>query len=255
MRPVDLLDTTLSPKDHYGAPARTPIVDRKAEAEAGGKLLDLVRDEDELLASRPEFLLGWWLEDPKRWGSNDAERRLCEMNARTIITLWGPRDSILHEYAQREWAGLLRGFYLPSWGLFVRRIDETLAAGKPLDAAKLEGDLRDLELAWTRGTEPYAAAPRGDAVDISRRLRAKNGRWFSAEPDAPSMTTGKPATCSSFLPPHEPGRADDRRTLSTDRYWATDVSRDPAAWWQVDLGPEKSRSSPTSGTSAWRPWV
>jgi hypothetical protein len=30
-------------------------------------------------------------------------------------------------------------------------------------------------------------------------------------------------------------RANDGRTLSSDRYWATDVSTDPAAWWRVDL--------------------
>jgi len=67
------------------------------------------------------------------------------------------------------------------------------------------------------------------------------------EPDAPSLTTGKPVSCSWSLPPHSAERANDGRTLSTDRYWATDVGRDPGAWWQVDLerptsvGPRRGR--------------
>lgn len=104
--------------------------DREALSTAGERFLESIRDVDRLLATRREFLLGKWLADAKRWATNEEEARLYEWNARNLITLWGPRDSMLHEYAQRQWSGLIGGFYLPRWERFVQRLHEALAAGK-----------------------------------------------------------------------------------------------------------------------------
>jgi alpha-N-acetylglucosaminidase len=209
--------------------------DRKALDEAGRRLVGLLQDLDDLVGTRPEFLLGRWLEDAKRWAASDAERRLLERNARTLITLWGPKDSGLNEYSQRQWSGMVRGFYLPRWELLLRRLEESVASGTPLDEGRFEADLRTWEEGWTHGSESYPTSPRGEAVGVARRLWEKYRGVVGIEPDAPSLTTGKPVSCSWSLPPHPAERANDGRTLSTDRYWATDVGRDPAAWWQVDL--------------------
>lgn len=61
----------------------------------------------------------------------------------------------------------------------------------------------------------------------------------SAPPISPpvnieSLATGKPATCSFAFPGMEAARANDG-VVDTDSYWGTDVNRDKAAWWQVDL--------------------
>jgi hypothetical protein len=190
---------------------------------------------DELLAARREFLLGKWLSDADRWAANDAERTLYQWNARSLITLWGPRDSILHEYSQREWAGMLRGFYLPRWELFFARLEKSLADKRAVDEKRLESDLRDWDAAWTRKSDVYPDTPSGDAAAISARLWGKYGRPAVGQLDATSLTTGKPATCSASLPPYPASLANDGRTWPTDRYWATDVNVDKAAWWQVDL--------------------
>lgn len=56
------------------------------------------------------------------------------------------------------------------------------------------------------------------------------------KPDALSLTTGKPVSCSSALPPYPADLANDGYVGNTDRFWATDVTRHPGdAWWQVDL--------------------
>jgi hexosaminidase len=58
-----------------------------------------------------------------------------------------------------------------------------------------------------------------------------------SKPNAVSLTTGKPATCSHALPPHPARLANDGRSNDTGSYWATDVKVHPGeAWWQVDLG-------------------
>jgi len=208
--------------------------DRQATAEAGRRLVATIRAVDRLLATRREFLLGKWLADAKRWATTKEERRLYERNARTLITLWGPRDGVLHEYAQRQWSGLIGGFYLPRWEQFLRRLDESLAEEKPLDAAAFERDVRQWEEDWTHATEPYPAEPSGDPVAVSRELWTNYNR-LATEPEALSLTTGKPTTCSAALPPYPARLANDGRRRNTNRFWATDVTSDPAAWWQVDL--------------------
>jgi hypothetical protein len=62
----------------------------------------------------------------------------------------------------------------------------------------------------------------------------KYGRTV-AEPESKSLTTGKPTACSHALRPYPAHLANDGRRRNTNRYWATDVNVDPAAWWQVDL--------------------
>ncbi|MGD0089048.1 MAG: alpha-N-acetylglucosaminidase, partial [Planctomycetota bacterium] len=115
----------------------------------GARFLELGYDVDKLLATREELLLGKWLADAKRWAANDEEKRIYEWNARTIITLWGPRDSGLHEYANKQWSGLVRGFYLPRWEMFLKRLNVALAEGKPFAADAWEKEVRDWEVQWT----------------------------------------------------------------------------------------------------------
>ena len=57
------------------------------------------------------------------------------------------------------------------------------------------------------------------------------------QPNALSLTTHKPVTCSTALPAHPAALANDGYANDTDNYWATDVQKldDPQPWWQVDL--------------------
>lgn len=208
--------------------------DRQGLAESSERFLGLIRDVDRQLATRREFLLGKWIADAKRWATTDDEERLYEWNARNMITLWGPRDGVLHEYAQRQWSGLIEGFYLERWEKFVERLDEALAADKPFDSEAFGEEIRAWEEGWTHQTERYAASPAGDAVAVSCELREKYA-IVATEPEAKSLTTGKPTTCSHALSPHPAHLANDGRSRNTSRFWATDVNVDKEAWWQVDL--------------------
>ncbi len=150
--------------------------DPAALERAGKDLLGLINDLDELLATREEFLLGRWLEDAKRWATNDRERRLYEFNARNLITLWGPRDSILHEYAVRQWSGMFSGFYGKRWERFIDAQRAAINAGKPFDTGAFDADLRAWEEQWCHQTEVYRTRTRGDPVTVARHLLAKYNR-------------------------------------------------------------------------------
>ena len=225
--------TALAPRLHAPLVAAIKSQDRAALDRAGRDLLGLISDLDHLLATREEFLLGRWLADAKHWGTNERERRLYEFNARNLITLWGPGDSILHEYALRQWSGMFNGFYGRRWEKFLAAQAAAMVAKAPFDAAKFEAELRAWEEQWCHQTESYPTTTRGNPVALARRLLAK---YRSLTPvDSPSLTTGKPTTCSFALPNFPAHLANDGRRLNPDSYWATDVAQDPAAWWQVDF--------------------
>ncbi len=208
--------------------------DREQFTESADRLTDLMTDLDELLGTRPEFLLGRWLEDAKRWAVTDEDRRLYEWNARNQITLWGPADSVLHDYAAKQWSGLMGGFYAPRWRQFIERTGAALEAGEPFDQEAFDRDMQVWEEKWTHGTELYASEPQGDEIEVVRRLWAKHhDAVFKVE--APSLTTGKPVQCSAALDAYPARLGNDGMRSSTDSYWATDVNTDPDCWWQVDL--------------------
>jgi len=164
---------------HVGRPLHDDIVaayeakDRQQLKAAGERFMKLIRDMDELLATRPEFLLGTWLADAKRWATSEQERSLYEWNARNQITLWGPPDGVLHDYARKQWSGLLTGFYLPRWEIFLKRLDAACEEGKAFDADRFGADVREWEDKWTHQSQDYPAQPVGDSVFVAGRLWAK----------------------------------------------------------------------------------
>jgi len=138
-----------------------------------GAFLELLDDMDALLATRAEFLLGKWIADARRWGNTEEEKALLEWNARTQITLWGPKDSVLHDYAQKQWSGLIKGFYQPRWKQFFEALEASMDSHRSFNADAFESQIRTWEDDWTRQTEAYPAIPIGDPVDVACRLWQK----------------------------------------------------------------------------------
>lgn len=71
---------------------------------------------------------------------------------------------------------------------------------------------------------------------VPLQLASERQSIAAAALDAPSLTTGKPVTCSAALPDHPARLANDGRAGNTQRYWAMDTASGTPAWWQVDLG-------------------
>jgi alpha-N-acetylglucosaminidase len=149
--------------------------DHPALKQASERMLTLLRELDELLATRSEFLLGSWLDDARRWGANGEESDRLEWNARRVLTLWG-NTIALRDYACRQWSGMLEGFYLPRWELLHRHLEAALAGGKPFDAGAFGAELFAFEQRWSERHDRPAAQPHGDSVAVSRRLWEKYRR-------------------------------------------------------------------------------
>lgn len=137
------------------------------------QFIGLIDDMDNLLSSRKEFLLGKWLTDARSNGITSEEKDQYERNARNLITLWGDKNSPLHDYSCRQWSGLLKGFYKPRWQYFFKNIFQGLKTGKSIDFAKIDREIKDIEWKWVNGHEPYWVYASGDEVELSRKMFKK----------------------------------------------------------------------------------
>ncbi len=152
-----------------------------------------------------------------------------------VLTMWGDQTQI-RDYA----LAMVRnadGFLPAALGEVLRRRRRGAGDGGSFDAAAFDRELQDWERRWADQHESYPTRPRGNSLDVSRRLWDKYhpalARLYA--PEEPNLTTGKPATCSSALPGHGATLANDGKRSSTESYWATDVNNDKDPWWQVDL--------------------
>ncbi|MDP6525469.1 MAG: discoidin domain-containing protein [Kiritimatiellia bacterium] len=83
------------------------------------------------------------------------------------------------------------------------------------------------------GKEPKLHAnPNIRAMCIKGTL-TPDGEEF--KPDSASLTTGKPATCSTAIGAYPAHFANDGCANDPTQYWAMDVAGGAPAWWQVDL--------------------
>jgi len=146
--------------------------DRQSLETASQRFLELLRDLDELLATRNEYLLGRWLEDAKRWGASPRERDWLEWNARRVITMWG-RQPLIRDYSRRQWSGMLTGFYLKRWEQFFNALNSALATGADFDEQAFDKAMQEWERRWAGQHDPYPAATQGDSLAVSRRLFQK----------------------------------------------------------------------------------
>ena len=140
--------------------------DRELFKLSSDRFLRLILMQDRLLATRSEFKVGRWLESARNLGSTEEEKDWYEWNARVQITTWGNRvaadDGGLHDYAHREWNGLLRDFYYLRWKTWLDEQLKSFEDGQPKAI-----DFYALEEPWTLKHNSYASEAEGNPVDIA----------------------------------------------------------------------------------------
>lgn len=157
----------------YGeAVAACKAKDREMFAHATRMFLDILLQQDRLLSSMPDFMVGRWIAQARALGTNAQESDHYEWNARTQITIWGNRDAAerggLREYAHKEWNGVLRDFYYPRWKAYFDALAETFD-GKPMKPL----DFYAMDEKWTLMHNEYPSKAQGDPVEYSQEAFTK----------------------------------------------------------------------------------
>jgi alpha-N-acetylglucosaminidase len=105
--------------------------DKERASELEVRFEDLMLRADRFFESNPVTRLERWIDFARQWGTDEAEADKYEMDARRLITVWGPGHCAdgLNDYACRMWSGLIRDYYLPRWKHFF----ESKKQGVPFD--------------------------------------------------------------------------------------------------------------------------
>jgi alpha-N-acetylglucosaminidase len=133
----------------------------------------LILNQDTLVGTRREFLLGGWLAEAKGMAATEEEKTLFEKNSRILITYWGPDDpaAVAHDYAHKEWSGLLRDFYLPRWDMFIRELNARLDG-----RTAQEPNYFTFEKDWSEQRNVYPATPSGAPIATALRVLSDTPR-------------------------------------------------------------------------------
>ena len=175
----DLVDLTRQVLANYALPLQRKFVaayeikDQPSFNRYANEFLGLIKDADKLLATRKDFMLGPWIATARKWGATESEKALYESNAKDLITLWGDAANPLHEYACRQWSGLLADFYLPRWQKFFEAINASLAEAKEFDNAAFQKSIAQWEWRWVKRRKDYPVRTAGNPVDVATSLYKK----------------------------------------------------------------------------------
>jgi alpha-N-acetylglucosaminidase len=102
--------------------------------EHAGKFISLLDRTDSLLNTNAWFRFDTWLKQAAASATTPEEKKNNLLNALMLVTYWGgtdPKEDNLHEYAYKEWGGLVKDFYKVRWQLYFQQLRERLKGGSP----------------------------------------------------------------------------------------------------------------------------
>lgn len=133
------------------------------------KNMDLV---NAIAGTDPQQLLGFWIKQARDAATSPAVADAQERDARAILTIWtAPNGTLtdLDDYANREWNGLVGGYYKARWSAYFDYLSAKLAGtGNPTPP-----DFGAMGADFVNGTgayEPqggYATKPSGDILSLA----------------------------------------------------------------------------------------
>lgn len=104
--------------------------------EASQQFLALAATTDSLLNTDAWYRLGTYQQQAMLAGNTPQEKKNNLLNAMMLITYWGehnPKEDYLHEYAYKEWGGMMQSFYRRRWELYFDYLRKQLR-GQPATA-------------------------------------------------------------------------------------------------------------------------
>jgi len=173
----DLVDITRQVLANYALPLQQRIATAYKQNDIASfkthstEFIILIDDLDTLLGTHADFLLGKWIADARKWGITPEEQDLYEFNARDLVTLWGDQNSELHEYSNRQWSGLLKGFYKPRWEQFFAFVLQNMERKKVPDMRAFEEKIKAWEWQWVNSKNGnYPFTPSGNSADVAKEM-------------------------------------------------------------------------------------
>ena len=171
---VDVARQVMANEGRRMLPLIKQAYDSKDKGEFARLTKEWLRDmqlQNDLLQTSPFFLLGRWLSFVPPWASSPAELDRLNYDARSILTTWGDRKASefgLHEYGNRDWAGLTSDYYMPRWQMYFESLSISLATGEPPRSI----DWYAFGDHWNHSRKVYSVNPQGDSYTAALAIAA-----------------------------------------------------------------------------------
>ncbi|MBU0473719.1 MAG: alpha-N-acetylglucosaminidase [Bacteroidetes bacterium] len=138
------------------------------------RLFQLFEDLDNMLSSNKRFSLGTWLNGAKAKAKDHHDLKLLEWNARRQITLWSsPEIHEFHDYANKQWGGLIKDYYLPRWKMFVEFQRDCLLHNKEFDEISFKKKTLDWAEEWSNKNDEFEDANGENSILLAETLLNK----------------------------------------------------------------------------------
>ena len=141
--------------------------------------LGVMDDQDRLLATQSEFLLGKWIHDARQFGNDAASKAYYEKDARVLITTWGNEGNEIIDYASRDLSGLIASYYKVRWEMFFEKLKMNIRNNGTLDMEAINREMASFEWNWTSQQQPFISVPQGNALEMVREIHKKYSSLFS----------------------------------------------------------------------------
>ena len=145
--------------------------------------LAVMDDQDRLLATQPEFLLGKWIHDATQFGNDPASKAYYEKDACVLITTWGNEGNGIIDYASRDLSGLISSYYMQRWEMFFEKLRESLKNNTPLDMDSINKEMAHFEWNWTNEQHQFSDKPLGNPLELVREIHKKYSKLFNISND------------------------------------------------------------------------
>lgn len=133
-------------------------------------MIQLMAYSDIYLGTNVNFLFGNWLNDAVNTSPSPAAVPNFIFNAINQVTMWGP-DANINDYACKDWSGLVSGYYMQRWDLFLNYVLTQLAKGEPVITSDYDTKLLALEQKFNQlRTNHFPTEPQGDPVLTTKML-------------------------------------------------------------------------------------
>jgi len=133
--------------------------------------MEICQELDELLSCNKSFSLGFWLESAKKKAVDENDLKMLEWNARRQITLWSsPEIKEFHDYANKQWSGLIRDYYLPRWKTFFNLCVQAIESGKEFDEKSFQNKIILHATEWSEKNDVYEIESGYDPILLAERF-------------------------------------------------------------------------------------
>lgn len=147
--------------------------DKEELARCGENMVEILDDMNILLSGHTTFMYGRWMAAATRFGVGNREIEYYKENARTILTIWGEQDQSLNDYANRSWAGLMKGYYSLRWEIFIQDVKEAVDKNVPFDKESFDYKITSMEWKFTQADFNSQTIPSKDPLITTRRIMNK----------------------------------------------------------------------------------